>query len=161
MLEKHGRKFASMAEVRRYEMAKGIAQETEVQTLTEHEIIKETIEYYTTHPRGIETNEENELSHCVYLSDDGAMCAVGRCLLPEIREKAKGCTGGILTIIQDFGPLDPLLQPQYRGHDNDFWRALQAFHDKEEYWKTTDTGNIPTHTGIIFLADPIHLNYAY
>lgn len=109
---------------------------------TKTEIIEETFEYYKTHPRAINKNEG-----CSYLTDTGAMCAVGRCMTDEavnfqkdnMDEGAGGCglrlhdfsfSGGI----GNYTELDKLLKPEYHGHSVSFWQELQNFHDHNG-WK--------------------------
>lgn len=89
------------------------------------EILDETIEYYTHNPRGI-TDE----GVCLYLTEDGKKCAVGRCLvegrIPTTFE------GGINSLVRKYGTF--LLRPQYRGHTEAFWADLQGLHDRAENW---------------------------
>ena len=89
------------------------------------EILDETIEYYTHNPRGITDGEV-----CLYLTEDGKKCAVGRCLvegrIPTTFE------GGVPSLVRKYGTF--LLKPQYRGYKEAFWTDLQTLHDRSYYW---------------------------
>jgi len=89
------------------------------------EILDETIEYYTHNPRGI-TNEEV----CLYLTEDGKKCAVGRCLIEG--KVPIEFQGGVYSLLRKYGTV--LLKPQYRSHQRAFWSDLQTLHDRSHYW---------------------------
>lgn len=118
--------------------------------MTKLEIIEETAAFYNTTNRGFDAEKG-----CVYLTEDGNHCAVGRCILPEKidkfkpRELAKVIKGGtsitsLFGISKDYdnfgqplyfgNDIDAYLKEEYRGHDLIFWRSLQSFHDDEMNW---------------------------
>jgi hypothetical protein len=95
-------------------------------------LLNETVSYYTT--------EKNELSSvdgvCNYLSPNGTMCAVGRCLInPKGKDsqlkKFKGGTG-VLFLFDLYKP-NKILKEQYRGFSLEFWIDLQLLHDNNDY----------------------------
>lgn len=69
---------------------------------------------------------------CEYLTSDGKMCAIGRC----IAEPKLGYAGtaGSFRFHDEFIELDSVLKPEYRGYSKDFWRILQGFHDDDSNW---------------------------
>jgi len=104
---------------------------------TKREIIEETYEYYKTHPKAISGKG------CAYLTSDGNMCAVGRCMNDETIKfqwenmnltACKAPYRGFdfrygICIDSNAQVLDSLLKEEYRGHEYDFWEKLQHFHD--------------------------------
>lgn len=103
------------------------------------EIIDETVEVYSKDPsqRGFVVNAMG-LQVCKYLTDDGRMCAVGRCLIPNqlmIAEDQSPQT--YLNSSMSIGKvvnLEEILKEEYRGHDIQFWKDLQQFHDCVDIW---------------------------
>ena len=94
---------------------------------TKTEIIDETVAYYSEDPPG--RRGVSLYGFCVFLTSDGKMCAVGRCMIaPEVN--------GV--IVDDRERLDNRLKPEYRGHDKEFWRSLQIFHD--DFWSWNEEG---------------------
>jgi hypothetical protein len=101
---------------------------------TENEIIKETVEFYWADPAG--RRAASDIA-CEYLTADGRMCAVGRCLTPEHATRASDilCSASALPGLL-CTPLDELLRPEYRGHSVNFWSNLQTLHDDDLSWRT-------------------------
>jgi len=103
--------------------------------LTTHQIIDETVEYYKNNPRGIQGE------NCEYLTDDGKMCAVGRCLTPKSVQIAQTKFNG-----KTFDNLDKSIikfKSKYQGHSDTFWYNLQFLHDAKKNWdgnKLTEEG---------------------
>ena len=101
--------------------------------LTTHQIIDETVEYYKNNPRA------KQRTWCEYLTDDGKMCAVGRCLTPKSLEIVhKEYEGKSISDIPSFK-----LKSRYEGHSVTFWFCLQSFHDCDHCWdgnKLTEDG---------------------
>jgi hypothetical protein len=99
---------------------------------TENEIIKETVEFYWADPKRRATADIG----CWYLTIDGRMCAVGRCLTQRHawRAFAMLCSVGQLPGRLLEASLDEILQPEYRGHSVEFWENLQNLHDNEHIW---------------------------
>ncbi len=94
--------------------------------LTKLEIIEETAKYYAEDPsrRAID-----EINFCSYLTLDGRMCAVGRCLVNPSNLDTS-LSGRITEVHLE------LLKPEYQGHTLDFWKDLQKFHDRPTYWSS-------------------------
>lgn len=119
---------------------------------TKLEIIDETINYYSNpNNRGITGNM------CKYLTDNGKMCAVGRCMAKP-HTSYLGAASRIL--IRDGTQelkleLEPLLKEEYRGHSVKFWNDLQHLHDRAQHF--TYTGF--SHKGIEFI-DELKAAYA-
>lgn len=100
-------------------------------TKTRTEIIEETVEYYRTHPRGV-----NNGGSCVYYSE-GRMCAVGRCLKdPAPWADQPGVAASDLFDRDGFD----VLADDYRVMDESFWEELQDFHDTSYNWEANDDG---------------------
>lgn len=96
---------------------------------TRSEIMAETFEYYSNPKlRGL-----SEGGVCQYLTKEGNMCAVGRCLIdPSDSSLTDGFTGVTTVMVQDIPDLDSVLKEEYRGHRIDFWRELQMWHDNDK-----------------------------
>lgn len=102
--------------------------------MTKLEIINETVlAYADPSNRGLTPN-----GLCCYITDDGKMCAVGRCMTdPE------PWFGGITTITRNQQrPHDSFLKPQYHGHSLQFWEELQYFHDNRNFWTPTGLSDL-------------------
>jgi hypothetical protein len=101
--------------------------------MTRVEIINDTVAYYSedTSRRGLSPNGES----CEYLTGEGKMCAVGRCLLPSARKKVEAWVGAV-EIAKNLGKrdLDSVLSKKYTGHAEKFWAELQVLHDRSVYW---------------------------
>lgn len=101
---------------------------------TKIEIIQETVAYYSEDPSRRGTDRQGNF--CAYLTEEGNMCAVGRCMISPSTQMA----GSIRTLSRDDAPviLEEELKPEYRGHVPSFWSNLQDLHDRRFHW--TDTG---------------------
>jgi hypothetical protein len=113
---------------------------------TKLEIIQETQDAYPhTFCRAVDDYYLKSAS-CFYIDtkdsqtggehDNGAMCAVGRCMLNP--KKYGGFAVSLHEALKPQGGLDTLLKPEYRGHCVEFWGDLQSFHDDGENF--TDGG---------------------
>lgn len=91
---------------------------------TKLEIINETVEYYS-HPN---RRAQGKYNGCEYITKDGRMCAVGRCLKDP--DKLRN-----LSPDADELDLENLLKEEYLGHENEFWYDLQTLHDSSIHWK--------------------------
>lgn len=101
--------------------------------LTAVEIIEETVNYYSedVNRRAVKKDELGD-SYCEYLSANGNMCAVGRCMSdPSLFDNDERITN----ILNKYKEED-ILKPQYLGHEQEFWRGLQRLHDDlgKRYW---------------------------
>ena len=72
------------------------------------------------------TRSSND-SGCLYITKDGRMCAIGKCLIDPT-------TVNTLLSVSAIPNLENKLKPEYRGHSVSFWAKLQRMHDNEEYW---------------------------
>lgn len=96
---------------------------------TKLQIINETVRYYSTHKRGY-----NEYSGgCEYLTEEGNMCAVGRCLLKKEVSKLSGI--GDYEELSDIYDYNVPFKASYKGHESEFWTNLQSLHDVQANWK--------------------------
>jgi hypothetical protein len=95
---------------------------------TKLEIIDEIVEYYSTDTsrRGVQLTSFGSET-CAYLTNDGKMCAVGRCMI----EPTIDLGGAARDVLEDSFYL---LKPEYRIEDLEFWENLQNLHDTNSYW---------------------------
>lgn len=108
---------------------------------TKLEILEETKNFYTEDPTRRATSDNG----CRYLTDDGRMCAVGRCLIPNSQlnvcylynDNFKSATEAINVSVNNIKNLEEILKEEYRGHSKGFWSLLQSFHDREEHWSAS------------------------
>lgn len=106
--------------------------------MTKLEILDETVKYYKTHKRGL-----SDEGFCVNITNRGSMCAVGRCVDKELISKLKGLEDiavGSLSLELGKDTTDECLQPQYRGHREEFWEDLQDLHDRGIHWSKNKSG---------------------
>lgn len=107
-------------------------------TLTEREkeVLLETIHTYTSNNRGYDEDK----AMCVYETNDGKQCAVGRCMTQNGIAYGKHLvdTGKLSAVasIHKRHPLgiDTYLKPEYQGLRIEFWEALQNLHDTARNW---------------------------
>lgn len=88
---------------------------------TRKEIIDETASFYN-----LSSLARGE-GVCHYLTNDGRMCAVGRCL--ENPAEVEACNASIDNIIDKC-----IFKPEYNGHSIEFWIDIQCLHDTLWYW---------------------------
>lgn len=107
---------------------------SEIVKLNAHQIIDETIEYYKNNPRSFNQMDETE---CKYLNEDGAMCAVGRCLTDESLTIAhKYYEGQPANMLLSHSEIK--LREQYTDMPIEFWVRLQRIHDNRKYWSNME-----------------------
>ena len=105
---------------------------------TKVEIIKETAEFYNLTNRGYYYGSGS----CLYLTPEGTMCAVGRCI-KEDEIKSFDCrfdtgvSGVEIALEKNNETLDQYLKPEYQGHSVNFWDDLQKLHDTSSNWDAT------------------------
>lgn len=99
---------------------------------TRKQIIDETVEFYSEDPRRRAVDEHNA---CVYLTEDGRKCAVGRCLEEDAPTLDHEGSISALTLRRMFQ--DEEFRPEYRGHPLDFWQDIQNLHDQNDNWETS------------------------
>jgi hypothetical protein len=106
-------------------------------------LLQETINHYHSGNRS-----STESGVCSYLSDDGSMCAVGRCLKPEYLEtfhkieeniSANGAFGSAISEIFKADSLEGLgisdvVMDEYSDITLEDWRKVQRLHDYSDNW---------------------------
>lgn len=100
------------------------------------EIINETVQNYNVNPRAVDSD-----GGCDYISPEGYMCAVGRCMknpTPDMYGSVK-----FLFNKSSTSNLEDELKDDYKGHSIEFWDDLQQLHDLDDYWD----GNTLTDDG--------------
>ncbi len=99
-------------------------------------LIKETVDFYSKNPR--ESRSLDESGKCLYNSEDGTHCAVGRCLLSKYKKKKDGEFNQKRVVYLpgylEAKSIDDVLLSKYRGHNIFFWKDLQNLHDMESHW---------------------------
>ena len=95
--------------------------------LTKAEIIEDTVRFYEEDP----SRRATIAWRCVYLTEDGRRCAVGRYMLPGC--PAESSQAGFLTLLEDYAESDAM-RPEAVGHAAEFWVALQNYHDFAAWW---------------------------
>lgn len=102
-------------------------------TLTVKEILNELVDYYSTNPRGI-TSEEG----CTYKG-----CAIGYiCGWPDQSEKWDD-KGWFVDVTRRYNWKDfenRFIDSDYHGHSKEFWIDVQAFHDNPHNWEPNSLG---------------------
>lgn len=104
---------------------------------TIHEIIDETVEFYSNNPRSLVVEDDEEDDHlrqtrCLYNGPNGTKCAFARLvkdefvhLLPE-----ESCC------VVNYALICPMehLKEEYQNHPPGFYRQLQILHDASSNW---------------------------
>jgi len=93
--------------------------------MTTHEIIDEVAGFYKLGNRSVKT----ESHFCLYNGPDGKQCAFARMVIDPL---ALIEHTNARVIIQEFGM--QILKPEYRGHDAEFYIAVQRLHDNKGNW---------------------------
>lgn len=101
---------------------------------TKLEIVEETAAAYSNPSNRALREETVDAPVYAYKTEDGRMCAVGRCML-----EPEKFIGSVMNFHLKEGKWsinfdDSFLKEEYRGHNLVFWRDLQAFHDAPEYF---------------------------
>lgn len=110
--------------------------------MTKIDIINETVKFYNLTNRGF------GVGSCMYLTEEGNMCAVGRCMINPKDTQLKFGSGSIRGIAckmnnidrtiskieLDTMSVDHLLKPEYHGHNVEFWSDIQTLHDSYNNW---------------------------
>ena len=110
--------------------------------MTKTDIINETINFYKKSNRGYIQGS------CQYYTEEGNMCAVGRCMISPEDSQVKYGMGTIRGVVcrlnnidlttpesdLDTKSVDQLLKPEYHGHNVGFWTDLQMLHDESSNW---------------------------
>jgi hypothetical protein len=108
--------------------------------MTQEQIVRETVAFYTSKNRAaVETvNPDNgcTFTRCLYLTEEGKMCAVGRCMTKKglKRVLVSHPTSGTRDLNDAFDGIDKLLKKKYHGQNISFWANLQGLHDNNNRW---------------------------
>lgn len=93
-------------------------------------ILDETVQYYS---EDIKRRAVSANRGCHYITPDGRMCAVGRCLSNPTEVQNSEISGEWAEkVLTEVG----VLKPKYKQAKSlGFWRDLQNLHDKESNWQ--------------------------
>jgi hypothetical protein len=102
--------------------------------LTQHDIIDETVEFYSNNPRSIHPLTKK----CLYNGYNGEKCAFSRCCTNDSK---------FIEASNALGQNDAVLLPKYAhfllNENIGFWSSIQSLHDNDTYWEEnqlTDKG---------------------
>jgi hypothetical protein len=107
--------------------------------MTKEQIVRETVAFYTSKNRAaVETVYPNECTstQCLYLTEEGKMCAVGRCMTKKGLERVlvSHPKSSAHDLDDAFDGIDKLLKKKYHGQNISFWANLQRLHDNKNWW---------------------------
>lgn len=103
------------------------------------EILAETVAYYS---EDVNRRAYNKIGGCEYVTDDGRMCAFGRCMIDPVNIPLP-IPGRSVMNQPSYIDINEWLKPEYQGYDKNFWYQIQALHDIPQFWDTkglTDKG---------------------
>jgi hypothetical protein len=103
--------------------------------MTAHQIIDETVAYYSEDPINRRSIGEHKGSQmCLYKGEKGQKCAYSRCWRDDVYkpeyENQTPVNGRLPSP-------DELVKDEYKGHSSEFWSQLQHLHDVKSYWTNT------------------------
>lgn len=99
---------------------------------TEKQIVNAVLEEYSDPTqRSLYKNQEG--GTCLYLSDNGNKCGVGRFMTDEALAICGKSSKKISTLSLKYG-LDNLMQEKYKGFSVLFWKKIQTLHDTDHFW---------------------------
>ena len=111
------------------------------------EIIKETYEFYNLNPSQRAIAPSN--NRCEYITEDGRMCAVGRCLVNPLKFDNRSINDDVFASCINSSKFSKKVlknfKAEYQLNDPEFWYDLQQFHDTVANWTTngiTVTGKL-------------------
>lgn len=105
-------------------------QENIVRTKEEYlALLNETVQYYS------EDTSRRALSKltCLYKTNDGKMCAVGRCLKEGVIDYNHHNSLSVSGLLEYYKE-EEIFKQEYVGFDERFWLKLQGLHDEFKYW---------------------------
>lgn len=121
--------------------------------LEEKALIAETVRYYADPSKlGRPLDKKADGPSCQYITAEGNMCAVGRCLIdPQyVIDNIASTTLGTLVI---HGLTGEHFKEEYRGFTFSLWKTLQVYHDYREEKETL------TEEKILSDIDQVYKNY--
>ena len=95
------------------------------------DILKDTVDYYREDPGELRAVDES--GDCLYTTEDGRHCAVGRYMREEFLDTEFRENNGV-GVNGMSSNIDYYLRHDVRGLDADFWKDLQDMHDTISYW---------------------------
>ena len=105
--------------------------------MTAIKLINETVAYYS---KDVTRRGICKISgSCEYLTRDGKMCAVGRCVKEELNSDL---SGSFNNLYNENKPLseqerEDLFKDEYKGIPAGLWSNLQSLHDTNRFWNAT------------------------
>lgn len=106
-----------------------------MEKLSKLEILNETIAFYNA---DVNRRSKTEEGYCAFNGKNGTHCAIGRCMIPEIRKQGEKLIGNGLNFqtvaLKNKLTTDTILEERYRGHELAFWKKLQGLHDSNVFW---------------------------
>lgn len=108
--------------------------------MTQEQIVREAVAFYTSKNRAV-VEKKVDGSYCVstqclYLTEEGKMCAVGRCMTKKGLERVlvSYAKASAHDLDDAFDGIDKLLKKKYHGQNISFWANLQRLHDNKHWW---------------------------
>jgi hypothetical protein len=108
--------------------------------MTQEQIVRETVAFYTSKNRAavesVRPDNGCTSTQCLYLTDEGKMCAVGRCMTKKGLEDVlvSHLKSSAHDLDDAFYGIDKLLKKKYHGQNISFWANLQRLHDNKNWW---------------------------
>jgi len=108
--------------------------------MTKEQIVRETVAFYTSKNRAVVESVRPDngctSTQCLYLTEEGKMCAVGRCMTKKGlgRVLVSYHRASAYDLDDAFDGIDKLLKKKYRGQNIWFWANLQRLHDNKNWW---------------------------
>jgi hypothetical protein len=97
--------------------------------LTMRQVLEDSYKYYTEDPNGRRAVAAS--GGCLYLTEDGKKCAVGRYMIDGPHQNIDGVFDN-----HTFENTESILTTQVQGFNSAFWTSLQDWHDSGIYWDT-------------------------
>jgi hypothetical protein len=108
--------------------------------MTQEQIVRETVAFYTSKNRAavesVRPDNGCTSTQCLYLTEEGKMCAVGRCMTKKGlgRVLLSYHKASVHDLDDAFDGIDRLLKKKYHGQNISFWANLQRLHDNKNWW---------------------------
>ena len=108
--------------------------------MTQEQIVRETVAFYTSKNRAavesVRPDNGCTSTQCLYLTEEGKMCAVGRCMTKKGlgRVLLSYHKASVHDLDDAFDGIDKVLKKKYHGQNISFWANLQRLHDNKNWW---------------------------
>ena len=102
-------------------------------------LLEETVNFYSDDTKRL-AMFGNGGSDCLYRTDDGRKCAVGRCMNEIAFDGGINLDslGSVYSVARELDEsddnLDILLKDKYKGYSIKLWARLQSLHDRSSHW---------------------------